>query len=78
VDVDVRPALPRPGDILISNPSATVEHDISIVPEPPHVTCPNQTQAVTRARELARERQVDVWLTEDYRHFMKIITNRPA
>jgi len=70
------PALPQDGDVLISNPSATVEHDICIFPQPPHMTCANHDQAIAAGRQLAEERHVDAWLTEDNRHFMRIATYR--
>lgn len=68
--------LPRDGDILVSNPTATVEHEISVVPAHPDVVCPNHDSAVRKAREMASERQVDAWLTEDHTHFMKIADHR--
>jgi hypothetical protein len=67
---------PRDGDVLVSNPTATVEHEICIVPRPPHMTCPNHDQAVAEGRKLAARLKVDAWLTEDHRHFMRIGTYR--
>ena len=67
---------PQDGDVLISNPTATIEHDICIVPQPPHLTCANHDQAVAEGRQLAKELKVDAWLTEDNRHFMRIATYR--
>jgi hypothetical protein len=66
------PEYPQPGDVLVSNPTATRECVISIVPRPSHLTCPTHDAAVARGRELARELRVDAWLTEDHTHFMKI------
>jgi len=63
---------PRRGDVLVSNPTATRECVISIVPRRPHLTYPTHDAAVERGRELARELGVDAWLTEDHTHFMKI------
>lgn len=68
--------IPQAGDILVSNPTATVEHEVSIVPAPPYVMCPNHDSAVAKARELARDRHVDAWLTEDHTHFLKIASYR--
>jgi hypothetical protein len=70
--------IPKDGDILVSNPTATVEHEISIVPKQPEVMCPNHDSAVRKACELASERQVDAWLTEDHTHFLKIASHRAA
>jgi len=68
--------LPRDGDALVSNPTATVEHLICIVPRPPHITCPNHDSAVAKGRELAEQLKVDAWLTEDHSHFLRIVTFR--
>ena len=70
------PPLPQDGDVLISNPTATVEHEISIVPRRPHITCANHDQAVAEGRQLAKELEVDAWLTEDNYHFLRIGTYR--
>lgn len=70
------PTGPRHGDVLVSNPTATVEHVIGIVPNAPHESRPTHDTAVDRARELAKELGVDAWLTEDHTHFMRIATNR--
>jgi hypothetical protein len=67
---------PRPGDVLVSKPTARVEHEISIVPAQPHIVCPTHDAAVARARELAEALQVDAWLTEDHTHFMVITSCR--
>ena len=68
--------IPQAGDVLVSNPTATVEYEVSIVPAVPDIVCPNHDVAVVRARELARERHVDAWLTEDHTHFLKIASYR--
>jgi hypothetical protein len=67
---------PRKGDVLVSNRKATLVHDLSIVPERPDLSCPNHDSAVGLAREMAKDRGVDAWLTEDQTHFMKIATFR--
>lgn len=72
-----QPQLPQDGDILVSNPTATVEHEIGIVPRRPHITCANYDQGVAEARQLAKELAVDAWLTEDNRHFLRIGQYRP-
>lgn len=72
------PAVPLQGDVLVSNPTATIEHEIGIVPEKPHIFCPTHDTAVAKARELAETLQVDAWLTEDHTHFMRIASCRSA
>lgn len=67
---------PQTGDVLVSNPTATVEYEVSIVPAPPSIVCPNHDSALETGCALARDRQVDVWLTENHRHFLKIASHR--
>jgi hypothetical protein len=71
-------AYPRDGDVLVSNPSATVEHEICIVPNPPHIACATHDLAVERGRALANELGVDAWLTEDRCHFLRLGSYRGA
>ena len=68
---------PQDGDVLVSNPTATVEHEICVVPHPPHITCANHDRAVAEGRQLAEQLKVDAWLTEDNYHFLRIATFRP-
>jgi hypothetical protein len=72
----MEPERPRDGDVLVSNPTATVEHEIGIVPRPPHVTCRNHDRAVAEGRRMAEELEVDAWLTEDHCHFLRIASYR--
>ena len=69
--------LPAIGDVLVSNPSATVEHQICIVPRPPHHWCANHATAVVDGRALALELGVDLWLTQDNIHFLQLVSFRP-
>lgn len=68
---------PRDGDVLVSKEPARVEREVRIWPETGGLVCPNHDSAVTRAHEMAKQRQVDAWLTEDHVHFMKIASHRP-
>ena len=68
---------PKNGDVLVSNPTATIAHDVSIVPAPPDIVCPNHDTAVAKACAMAQELGVDAWLTEDHTHFLKIASYRP-
>ena len=67
---------PRNGDVLVSKVTASVEHEVSIVPGPAEVVCRNQDNAVSRAKRLAQKRHADAWLTEDHTHFKKIASYR--
>ena len=67
---------PQDGDILVSKPTATIEHCLSIVGGSTVETCPTHDSALTKARGLAQDRHVDVWLTEDHTHFLKIASYR--
>ncbi len=69
--------LPRDGDVVVSKPTATVEHVVAIVPEPPHLKCRTHEQGVAAAQQLALELHVDAWLTENQCQFMKIASHRP-
>lgn len=68
--------VPQDGDVLVSNPTARIEHDVSVVPAPRTLVCPNHAAAVAQARELAKNRRVDAWLTGDHTHFLKIASYR--
>lgn len=69
---------PKDGDVLVSNPGATVEHCVSVVPKSEAITCVNHDAAVATAHEMARERHVDCWLTEDHTHFLRLGSYRAA
>ena len=66
---------PQDGDVLV-NLTATVEHEICIVPRPPHITCANHDRAVADGGRLAKQLKVEVWLTEDNCHFPRIARYR--
>jgi hypothetical protein len=67
---------PRNGDLLVANPTATVDYDVTAVGESVSLACASYTAAVAQAVELARARHVDAWLTEDHTHFLKIASCR--
>lgn len=67
---------PRTDDVLVSKVSATVAHEVKILPASSGTMCPTHDAAVAQARELGRSRCVDVWLTEDHIHFLKIASFR--
>jgi hypothetical protein len=64
------------GDVLVSHSTAIREHQISIVPNPPHATSPTHDAAVSDGRSEADAIRVDAWLTEDHTHVVKIASNR--
>lgn len=65
-------AHPQDGDVLVSKLSARVEHYVHIVPAHPRLLCPNEASAIADGVQLARQRHVDAWITQDHRHFLKI------
>jgi hypothetical protein len=60
--------LPQAGDVLISKPTAVVEHDVSIVPTSTSVLRARYELAVTEAQKLAEQLRVDLWFTADHTH----------
>jgi hypothetical protein len=67
---------PQPGDVLVCKRLAENEHEISIVPKPAHLVGATHNLAVAKGCELAESLQVDVWLTEDHIHFLKLASHR--
>lgn len=67
---------PENGDILVSNPTATIAYDLTTVGETARVACANHAAAIAQAKELARLRRVDAWLTQDHTHFLRIAACR--
>ena len=66
----------KSGDVLVSHPTAVREHEISVIPNPPHAISPTHDAAVSDGRSEADARGVDAWLTEDQTHVVKIASNR--
>jgi hypothetical protein len=66
----------KPGDVLVSRPTAVREHEISVVPNAPHAVSPTHDEAVSDGRSEADALGVDAWLTEDHTHVVKIAANR--
>ena len=66
----------KPGDVLVSHPTAVREHEISIIPNAPHAISPTHNAAVGDGRSEADARGTDAWLTEDQTHVVKIASNR--
>lgn len=55
----MRSGFPQNGDVLVSCPTATIEHSICIVPERARMTCATHDQAIASGRELAERLHVD-------------------
>ena len=68
--------LPRDGDVLVSHPMARVECEIAVVPRPPHAVNEKHAAALASATMLASNLGVDVWLTHDRRHFLRVASFR--
>jgi len=66
----------KPGDVLVSHPTAVNEHEISVIPNAPHATSPTHDAAVSDGRSEADALGVDAWLTEDHTHVVKIASHR--
>jgi hypothetical protein len=69
---------PQAGDVLVSRPTASVEHAICIVPDLSYQICRTHDVAVASGRALAERLRVDVWLTEDHCHFLRLASFRPG
>jgi len=66
----------KPGDVLVSHPTAVREYEISIIPNAPHEMPPTHDAAIREGRSEADAMGVDAWLTEDHTHVVKIASNR--
>ena len=66
----------KSGDVLVSHPTAVREHEISVIPNPPHAISPTHDTAISDGRSEADARGVDAWLTEDQTHVVKIASHR--
>ena len=66
----------KPGDVLVSHPTAVREHEISVIPDAPYATSATHDTAVSEGRSEADALGVDAWLTEDQTHVLKIASNR--
>ena len=64
------------GDVLISHSSAVREHEISIVPDPPHTSSATHESALQEGCGEAEAADVDAWLTEDQTHVVKVASHR--
>jgi hypothetical protein len=71
------PAIPTPGDVLASRPTARADwYDISVVPAAAHVTARHYSEAMEKVRELASASRVDGWFTVNHTNFTRVATHR--
>ena len=66
----------KDGDVLVSQPTAVRELEISIVPDAPHTTAPSHDVAVADGCVQAEALGVEAWLTQDHTHAVKIASHR--
>ena len=66
----------KSGDVLVSHSTAVREHEISVIPKPPHAVSPTHDAAISAARSEAHALGVDAWVTEDHTHVVKIAAHR--
>jgi hypothetical protein len=64
--------LPQAGDVLVARACATGQYSVAVVPHYPHLPYERRVRAVEEGSLLARGRSVDVWLTEDLTHFVRL------
>jgi hypothetical protein len=53
-----------------------VEHDVVIVHDGEYVTHTRHDLAISVDREVAQQLRVDLWMTEDHTHFLRLATYR--
>ena len=68
---------PEQGDLLVSRATATREFLVTIVPTSEIVLRGIANSAVTAGLDLAEQLGVDLWLTEDHIHFLRLASFRP-
>jgi hypothetical protein len=68
--------LPEQGDVLVSSRSSTTDYVVSVVPKRSGF-CGTHDEAIAKARDLAKQLRVAVWLTEDRTHFKRVASYRP-
>lgn len=72
-----RTSRPRPGDVLVSRPTARADvYAISVVPRAAHMTARRYPEAIDTAEELARQLRVDGWFTCNHTHYAPVARHR--
>ena len=67
---------PEPGDLLVSRTTATTEYLVVIIPTCDCVLRGLANSVVVAGLDLAQELGVDLWLTEDHIHFLRLAAFR--
>jgi hypothetical protein len=72
-----RRSLPRAGDVLASERNARADvYAISVVPAVAQIFVLRYQEAITKVRDLARQRGVDGWYTCDQTHYAQVAKYR--
>lgn len=72
-----RRSAPRPGDVLASERTARADvYEISVVPAAVQMVVRRYPEAITKVRELSRQRGVDGWYTADQTHYAQVARYR--
>jgi len=67
---------PESGDLLVARPTASKEYDLTIVPTSKVVIRDRFGRAIAAGLDLAQELSVDLWLTEDHIHYLRLAAHR--
>jgi len=68
---------PQMGDVLASRPTARADvYAISILPAPSDLTATRHSEALDKIRVLARELNVDGWITCHHTHYARVASFR--
>jgi hypothetical protein len=71
------PPAMKPGDVLVSRPSARADlYETSVVPAGARTTNVRYEDGLETGRRLARELSVDGWFTCDHIHVLRIAQHR--
>lgn len=70
--------VPQDGDVFVTRATARRERDVCIVSGHLAATVACLERAIEYARDIARVRRVDAWLTEDHTHFVQVGEFRDA
>lgn len=74
-----RRSVPKPGDVLVSEPTARADvYAISVLPAAAHIVVRRYPEAIETVRELARQLEVDGWYTSDQTHYAQVARHRSS
>lgn len=69
---------PEPGDLLVTRPTASAEYELTTLPNSESLMHGRCARAITVGLDLAQQLGVDLWLTEDHIHFLRLAAHRSA